>query len=110
MQLRELIVVKTEGRKEPFEREKLERSIMVACRKRHITAEQIAQLATSIQRQVETAGESEISTTAIGALVMEALKRLDSVAYIRFASVYKDFTEASDFEDFASSIKEAGGA
>jgi transcriptional repressor NrdR len=110
VQLRELTIVKSEGKREPFEREKLERSIMIACRKRPITQEQIGQLATGIQRQIETSGDSEITTAGIGALVMEGLKGLDSVAYIRFASVYKDFTEAQDFEDFAGSVKEAGGA
>jgi len=110
VQLRELTIVKAEGKREPFEREKLERSIMIACRKRPITPEQIAQLATGIQRQIETSGDTEITTAGIGALVMEGLKGLDSVAYIRFASVYKDFTEARDFEDFAGNVKEAGGA
>jgi len=109
VQLRELTIVKTEGKREPFEREKLERSIMIACRKRPITPEQIAQLATGIQRQIETSGDTEITTAGIGALVMEGLKGLDSVAYIRFASVYKDFTEAQDFEDFAGAVKDAGG-
>lgn len=114
VQLRELTIVKSEGRREPFEREKLERSIQIACRKRPITAERVAQLATGIQRQIETSGDTEITTAAVGALVMEGLKGLDSVAYIRFASVYKDFTEARDFEDFAntvnSAVKDAGGA
>lgn len=107
VQLRELVVVKSEGRREPFEREKLERSILVACRKRPITGDRISRLATSIQRQIETSGDNEITTTAIGALVMDGLKALDSVAYIRFASVYKDFTEARDFEDFAGAVKAA---
>ncbi len=110
VQLRELTIIKNEGRREPFEREKLERSIMIACRKRPITQEQMGQLATGIQRQIETSGDSEITTAGIGALVMEGLKGLDSVAYIRFASVYKDFTEARDFEDFAGAVKEAGAA
>jgi transcriptional repressor NrdR len=109
VQLRELTILKSEGRREPFEREKLERSIIIACRKRPITQEQIGQLATGIQRQIETSGDTEITTAAVGALVMEGLKTLDSVAYIRFASVYKDFTEAQDFEDFAGTVKEAGG-
>ena len=110
VQLRELTIVKAEGKREPFEREKLERSIAIACRKRPITTEQVAQLATGIQRQIETSGDTEITTAGIGALVMEGLKGLDSVAYIRFASVYKDFTEAQDFEDFVGSVKDAGGA
>jgi len=109
VQLRELTIIKSEGKREPFEREKLERSIHVACRKRPITPDQISQLATGIQRQIETSGDSEISTAAVGALVMEGLKGLDSVAYIRFASVYKDFSEAQDFEDFAGAVKEAAG-
>jgi transcriptional repressor NrdR len=107
VQLRELTIVKSEGRREPFEREKLERSIQIACRKRPITAEQVAQLATGIQRQIETSGDTEISTAAVGQLVMEGLKGLDSVAYIRFASVYNDFTEARDFEDFANTVQNA---
>jgi transcriptional repressor NrdR len=106
VQLRELTVVKTAGRREPFERGKLERSIATACRKRAVPQERIERLVSSIQRQIETSGESEIASTAIGELVMNGLKGLDPVAYIRFASVYKDFTEAKDFEEFAGSVKE----
>lgn len=108
IQLRELTVVKSEGRREPFEREKLERSVVIACRKRPVDNVQIDRLVTGIQRQLETLGESEIPSARIGELVMDALKGLDSVAYIRFASVYRDFTEPKDFEDFAGSIAEAG--
>lgn len=108
IQLREMTVLKSEGRKEMFEREKLERSVIIACRKRPIEPSQIDRIVTGIQRQLETLGESEIESSRIGALVMDALKSLDSVAYIRFASVYKDFAEAKDFEDFASAVKEAG--
>jgi transcriptional repressor NrdR len=108
IQLREMTVVKSEGRKEIFEREKLERSVTIACRKRPIEPTQIDRIVTGIQRQLETLGENEIESHRIGALVMNALKGLDSVAYIRFASVYKDFAEAKDFEDFASAVKEAG--
>lgn len=108
IQLREMTVLKSEGRKEMFEREKLERSVTIACRKRPIEPSQIDRIVTGIQRQLETLGESEIESSRIGALVMDALKSLDSVAYIRFASVYKDFAEAKDFEDFASAVKEAG--
>jgi transcriptional repressor NrdR len=108
IQLRELTVVKSEGRREPFEREKLERSVVIACRKRPVDNVQIDRLVTGIQRQLETLGESEIQSARIGELVMDALKGLDSVAYIRFASVYRDFTEPKDFEDFAGSIAEAG--
>jgi transcriptional repressor NrdR len=108
IQLREMTVLKSEGRKEPFEREKLDRSVAIACRKRPIEPMQIDRVVTGIQRQLETLGESEIHSSRIGALVMDALKGLDSVAYIRFASVYKDFAEAKDFEDFAGAVKEAG--
>lgn len=109
IQLRELTVVKSEGRKEPFEREKLDRSVAIACRKRPIEPTRIDRLVTGIQRQLETLGESEIPAARIGEMVMEGLKGLDSVAYIRFASVYKDFAEAKDFEEFAGAVKEAGG-
>jgi transcriptional repressor NrdR len=108
IQLRELAILKSEGRREPFEREKLERSVAIACRKRPIEAMRIEKLVTSIQRQLETLGESEIESKRIGELVMDGLKGLDSVAYIRFASVYKDFTEARDFEEFAGNVAEVG--
>ena len=108
IQLREMTVLKSEGRKEIFEREKLERSVTIACRKRPIEPTQIDRVVTGIQRQLETLGESEIQSSRIGALVMDALKGLDSVAYIRFASVYKDFAEAKDFEDFAGAVSDAG--
>jgi transcriptional repressor NrdR len=107
IQLRELSVIKTEGKREPFDREKLERSLSVACRKRPVDNTQIEKLASAIQRQLETLGESEIESKQIGEFVMDGLKALDSVAYIRFASVYKDFSEAKDFEDFAGSVVEA---
>ena len=107
IQLRELSVIKTEGKREPFDREKLERSLSVACRKRPVDSMQIEKLASAIQRQLETLGESEIESKQIGEFVMDGLKALDSVAYIRFASVYKDFSEAKDFEDFAGSVVEA---
>ena len=106
VQLREMIVVKSNGGREPFERAKLERSILVACRKRPIEGERIERLASGIQRQLETSGESEIPAARIGELAMDGLKGLDPVAYIRFASVYKDFTEARDFEEFAGSVHE----
>ena len=107
IQLRELLVIKTEGKREPFDREKLERSLSVACRKRPVDNMQIEKLASAIQRQLETLGESEIESKQIGEFVMDGLMALDSVAYIRFASVYKDFSEAKDFEDFAGSVVEA---
>ena len=108
VQLRELTIVKSEGRREAFDRTKLERSIAIACRKRPIAPERIERLVSGIQRQIETSGESEIEAKRVGEMVMDGLKALDSVAYIRFASVYKDFTEAKDFEDFAGTVSEAG--
>ena len=107
IQLRELTVVKSEGRRQSFDREKLERSVTIACRERPIEPAKIERLVSGIQRQLETSGESEVSASTIGELVMEGLKALDGVAYIRFASVYRDFTEPRDFEDFAGSIAEA---
>jgi transcriptional repressor NrdR len=108
IQLRELTILKSEGRKEPFERDKLARSVAIACRKRPIEQARIDQMVSGIQRQLETLGDAEIDARQIGALVMDGLRGLDSVAYIRFASVYKDFTEAKDFEEFAGSVKDAG--
>ncbi len=107
-QLREITIVKSDERREPFDRAKLERAIATACRKRPVPPERIERLASSIQRQIETSGETETSSARIGEMVMEALKALDPVAYIRFASVYKDFREARDFEDFAGTVAEAG--
>ena len=107
IQLREMNVVKSDGRRETFDRSKLERSISVACRKRPVDPARIERLATAIQRQIETSGDSEIAASAVGGMVMDGLKALDSVAYIRFASVYREFTEARDFEEFASSVTEA---
>ncbi len=107
IQLRDILVLKSGDRREAFDRVKLERSINLACQKRSIGQERIDQLVSGIQRQIETSGESEFPSGRIGELVMEGLKSLDSVAYIRFASVYKDFTEAKDFEEFAGSISDA---
>jgi transcriptional repressor NrdR len=109
IQLREIAVVKSGGASEPFDRDKLARSIQLACRKREIDAVRMERLVSGIQRQLETSGESEVASRRIGQLAMDGLKGLDSVAYIRFASVYKDFTEAKDFEEFAGSIREVGG-
>ena len=109
IQLRELTVVKSEGRREPFDRDKLARSVAVACRKRPIEPARVDRMVSGIQRQLETLGDTDIAASRIGALVMDGLKALDSVAYIRFASVYKDFTEAKDFEEFAGSVSGGGG-
>ena len=107
-QLRELVVVKSGGRREPFDRAKLDRSVATACRKRPVPAERIERVVSSIQRQLETGGENEINSAQIGEMVMESLKALDPVAYIRFASVYKDFSEAKDFEQIAGAVTAAG--
>jgi transcriptional repressor NrdR len=108
IQLRDLTVVKNQDRREPFERDKLIRSVTLAARKRPVTSAQIERLVSGIQRQLETLGDSEIPSQRIGEMVMDGLKGLDSVAYIRFASVYKDFREAKDFEEFAGNVSEVG--
>ena len=107
VQLREVTVRKSGERSEPFDRSKLHQSVSLACRKRAVSAEQIDQLVSGIQRQVETAGETEVHSQRIGEMVMDGLRQLDSVAYIRFASVYRDFSEARDFEEFASTVRDA---
>jgi transcriptional repressor NrdR len=106
VQLREVTVVKSGERREAFDRSKLEQSIALAVRKRGVTQERIDQLVSGIQRQVETSGDSEVPSARIGELVMEGLRQIDSVAYIRFASVYRDFSEARDFEEFASNVRD----
>ena len=108
IQLRDLIVLKSEGRREPFDREKLLRSVAVAARKRPVDAIRLEKLVSGIQRRLETLGDGEVTAAAIGEMVMEGLKTLDSVAYIRFASVYRDFSEARDFEAFAGQVEEVG--
>ena len=107
VQLREVTIVKSGDRREAFDRSKLENSVSLACRKRDVSQERIDQLISGIQRQVETTGEPEVPSSRIGELVMDGLKQIDSVAYIRFASVYRDFSEARDFEEFASTVAEA---
>ena len=107
VQLREVVVVKSGNRREPFDRLKLEQSVALASRKRGIDPERLDQLISGIQRQVETSGEPEVLSSHIGELVMEGLRQIDSVAYIRFASVYRDFSEARDFEEFASTVQQA---
>ncbi len=112
VQLREVVIVKAGAdgadlKREPFDRSKLEKSVSLACRKRDVSQERIDQLVSGIQRQVETAGDAEVPSSRIGEMVMDGLKQLDSVAYIRFASVYRDFSEAKDFEEFASTVVDA---
>lgn len=110
IQLRDLTVVKSEDRRESFDRDKLARSVAIACRKRPIDPVRLERLISGIQRQLETSGETEVASKQIGELVMEGLRGLDSVAYIRFASVYKEFGEARDFREFAGTVAEAGEA
>lgn len=106
IQLRELTVVKSEGRREPFDRDKIARSVAIALRKRPVAQPRVEQMVTGIQRQLETSGDTEIDAQAIGALVMDGLRTLDHVAYIRFASVYRDFAEPRDFQEFARGLGE----
>lgn len=106
VQLRELTVMKKNGERRIFDREKLARSIQLALRKRPVAPEQTEQLITRITQKLESLGESEIPSSLIGKIVMEELKKIDTVAYIRFASVYRDFREAKDFEDIVEELSE----
>jgi len=107
VQLRDLTVVKKTGDREAFDRDKLARSIAIACRKRDISPDRIDRLVSSIQRQLETRGD-EVKASEIGEAVMDALKAVDHVAYIRFASVYKDFSEPGDFAEIVEAVGEEG--
>ncbi|MCW5723511.1 MAG: transcriptional regulator NrdR [Maricaulaceae bacterium] len=100
VQLRELTVVKKNGRRAPFDRDKLFRSVQLAAQKRNLEPERIEQMVSGIVRRLESSGESDVASSRIGELVMDGLKNLDSVAYVRYASVYKDFREVEDFRDF----------
>ncbi|MBL6951065.1 MAG: transcriptional repressor NrdR [Alphaproteobacteria bacterium] len=104
VQLRDLTILKKNGQRVAFDRDKLIRSIQLATRKRPVDEERVERVVNGIQRRLESSGESEIRSEAVGELVMEALSNLDSVAYVRFASVYKNFREARDFEDFVGGI------
>jgi transcriptional repressor NrdR len=99
VQLRELFVLKRSGRRVPFDRDKLEQSVAVALRKRSVEPERVERMINGIVRQLESMGEGEVRSDTVGELVMEGLKGLDDVAYVRFASVYKNFREAKDFEE-----------
>jgi transcriptional repressor NrdR len=103
--LRELMVVKTNGERRPLDRDKIHRSITIATRKRPVSAEQAEELVNKIVRKLETLGEAEIASAQIGEAVMEGLQSLDKVAYIRYASVYRNFREAKDFEEFVESLR-----
>ncbi|MEO5337924.1 MAG: transcriptional regulator NrdR [Magnetospirillum sp. WYHS-4] len=104
VQLRELMVVKKNGDKSPFDREKLKKSLEIALRKRPVEEDRIERIVNSIQRRLETLGESEIPSKVIGEMVMDSLAELDTVAYVRFASVYRNFHEAKDFSTFVGKL------
>ena len=104
VQLRELMVLKSDGRRVPFDRDKLARSIRVALRKRPVEEEKIERIVNGIVRQLEASGEADIPSNQLGEQVMETLRDVDAVAYVRFASVYRDFREARDFEEFLGKL------
>ena len=106
IQLRDLIVVKSNGTKEIFDRDKMFRSLSLALRKRNIDQDKIEKIVSAIARRLENSGETEIKTSLVGEYIMEALSNLDQVAYLRFASVYKNFREVKDFEDFLVNLEE----
>src|SRR6478609_8953468 len=108
VQLRDLMVVKRSGRKVPFDRDKLQRSVEIALRKRPVPGDKIERLVNGLVRQVESLGENEVTSEQIGELVMEGLKGLDDVAYVRFASVYRNFREAKDFEAVLGELSDDG--
>ena len=104
VQLRDLVVVKRSGRRVPFDRDKLQRSVEIALRKRPVDPERVERMINGIVRQLESLGDGEVPSETVGGLVMEGLKGLDDVAYVRFASVYKDFREAKDFEEIIGEL------
>ena len=106
IQLRDLVVMKNKGQKENFDRDKMFRSLSLALRKRNIENEKIEKIVNAIVRKLENSGETEIKSNIIGQYIMEALMHLDQVAYVRFASVYKNFREAKDFEDFLGNLED----
>ena len=104
VQLRDLTVLKKNGKRAPFERDKLYRSIQISLRKRPVDQERVDRMITGIVRRLESMGESEVPSTVIGEMVMDSLGNLDPVAYVRFASVYRNFREAKDFEEFVEDL------
>ena len=106
IQLRDLVVMKTNGQKENFDRDKMYRSLSLALRKRSVDSEKIEKIVNAIVRKLENSGETDIKSNIIGQYIMEALMHLDQVAYVRFASVYKNFREAKDFEDFLGNLED----
>ncbi len=109
VQLRELAVIKKDGTRVPFDRDKLAKSLEIALRKRPVEQEKVERAISSIVRQLESAGQLEMPSSVIGERVMDALRALDRVAYLRFASVYRDFREVKDFEDFIERLAEDSG-
>ncbi len=109
VQLRDLVVVKKSGRKVPFDRDKLSRSVSTAVRKRDIDPERVDRMISGVVRQLESLGDAEISSEKIGSFVMEGLKGLDDVAFVRFASVYMNFTSADDFRSFLAELDDEPG-
>ena len=110
VQLRELTVIKSNGERKPFDRDKITRSLQIALRKRPVESDAVEKITNRIVQQLESRGESEVATGDIGALVMDELAGLDKVGYIRYASVYRNFREAKDFEDFVEKLSEAPAA
>ena len=110
VQLRDLVVVKKNARREDFDRDKLSRSIRIAMQKRPIEPDRIEQMISGIVRRLESMGDTDIPSDTIGEIVMESLARIDTVAYVRFASVYKNFQEADDFEEFVAELRPSGDA
>jgi transcriptional repressor NrdR len=104
VQLRELTILKKSGKRAPFDRDKLERSIQISLRKRPVDQDRLERMVTGIQRRLESMGEAEIPSSVIGEMVMDSLANLDPVAYVRFASVYRNFREAKDFEEFVEDL------
>lgn len=105
VQLRDLVVIKSSGKREPFDRDKLERSIRIALQKRPVEPERIDQMISGIVRRLESLGDTDVDSNKIGEIVMETLARIDTVAYVRFASVYRNFQAADDFEEFVQELR-----
>lgn len=105
VQLRDLVVIKSSGKREEFDRDKMERSVRIALQKRPVDPERIEQMVSGIVRRLESTGDTDIPSKMIGEIVMETLARIDTVAYVRFASVYKNFQAADDFEDFVAELR-----
>lgn len=108
VQLRDLVVIKSNGKREDFDRDKLSRSIRIAMQKRPVEMERIDQMITGIVRRLESSGETDVQSKTIGEIVMETLSRIDNVAYVRFASVYKNFQDAGDFDKFVAELRPPG--